>query len=77
LASIPDGEKVVNYDTAEKGAKIPGALRFSRFYEVYIREEVDGKVKLKTISFNDNNAESYKDNLRRAEQFFFGDHVTN
>ena len=76
MKTIPEGEKVVNYDTATKGAKIPGALRFSRFYEVYVREEVDGKQRWTTVNFNDNNAESYEDNLRRAEEVFFGNDIT-
>lgn len=76
LETIPESEKVVNYDTATRGAKIPGALRFSRFYEVYVKKQDGDKVEWVTVNFNDNNAKSYKDNLQRAEETFFGNAIT-
>jgi hypothetical protein len=34
--NLPDSEKVVNFDIPTKGAKNPGALRFPRFYGIWV-----------------------------------------
>jgi len=65
--TIPDNERVINYDTAENGSKYPGGTHFARLYGVYVVKE-DGSEDF--INFNDNNR-TPEQNLALADEVFF------
>lgn len=67
-------EKVVNFDIATKGAKNPGAVRFSRFYTLYVPREENGEIVYDEIDLNDDTRSPEK-NLEDAEKYFFGQNV--
>lgn len=75
LKTIPESEKVYNFDVGTKGTKNPGGVRFARFYEIYLPKKVGNDIVYDTIPFNDDTA-SPEDNLRNAEMYFFGDGIS-
>lgn len=75
LKTIPENEKVVNFDTATKGAKNPGVVRFSRFYEMLVPRKQGDSIVYDTIDLNLNDSDPI-DNLKNARTFFFGDNVS-
>lgn len=76
--NIPNGQKVVNFDTATKGAHNPGALRFPRFYEVWIPKQTKDGIDYEHVDFNlDDGTRTPEDNLKEAERVFFGPNITH
>lgn len=76
LKTIPESEKVYNFDVGTKGTKNPGGVRFARFYEIYLpKRKSDGSIEYDTIPFNDDTV-SPEDNLKKAEEYFFGNDIS-
>lgn len=65
--TIPENERVVNFDTAENGAKNPASTAFARIYGVWVTNE---KGEEEFINFNDN-SKTPEENLKTADDIFF------